>query len=179
MAEGEDAPASPVPRALEASGRFLAGEWRSEHAVHGVVLVSALIAIGWQFDTDLEVLGFIAGSVTVLWLTHVYAGVVSSRRTAEGRRTPIGRAILSSARHTSGLLIATLPPAFFLLLAVLHVLDEYTAYYIALGIGVVELAVLGWLNSAQNRSPWWLRIVSALITAGFGLAVIWLGTLVH
>ncbi|QEO15688.1 hypothetical protein FLP10_15575 [Agromyces intestinalis] len=172
--------ADPTTKADRASAARLVADYaRTEHGVHGVVLVSALTAVGWHFDTDLEVLWFIVGSVVVLWLTHVYAAVVAGRRTPEGRGIALWRAILTAAGHTSGLLVAMLLPVFFLLLAVIGLIDEYLAYYLALWVGVVELAVMGWLNSARNESPWWLRALSALITAGFGLAVIWLGTLVH
>ncbi|WP_395242841.1 hypothetical protein ACGGZK_11755 [Agromyces sp. MMS24-K17] len=179
MVDGEASEPNRGERALAVPSRFVAEQWRSEHAVHGVVLVSALIAVGWQFDTDLEVLGFILGSVTILWLTHVYAAVVASRRTPEGRRIPIWRAIGTAAAHTSGLLLAMLIPSAFLLLAVFGWVDEYVAYYLALWVGVVILAIIGWINSTRNESPWWLRVLSSLITAAFGLGVIWLGTLIH
>ncbi|MEJ3404160.1 hypothetical protein WDJ51_05410 [Rathayibacter sp. YIM 133350] len=153
--------------------------YSSEHSVYGVVLVSALIAVGWHFDTDLEVLWFILGTVGVFWLTHIYAAVVASRHTEEGRARPVREAVLDAARHSSGIVVAMLLPAFFLGLASVGVLDEYVAYYIALWLGVLMLAIIGYGNSARNRSPLYLRILSAIITAGLGLAVIWLGTLVH
>jgi hypothetical protein len=70
-------------------------------------------------------------------------------------------------------------PAIFLLLAVVNVLDEYVAYYAALWVGVLVLAVLGYLASARRGSPWYWRVLSALVTASLGLLVIWLSSLVH
>jgi hypothetical protein len=44
---------------------------------------------------------------------------------------------------------------------------------------VAVLAVLGYLASARRGSPWYLRVVSAVVTGSLGLLVIWLGSLVH
>ncbi|UOE45425.1 hypothetical protein [Agromyces larvae] len=178
-AQGARATEPAVGRGSAGAARTFVDVAFTDHGVHGVVLVSALTAIGWHFDTDLEVLGFIVGSVVVLWLTHVYAAVVAGRRTPAGRGIALWRAVLSAAAHTAGLLLAMLLPVFFLLLAVIGLVDEYVAYYLALWVGVAELAVMGWLNSARPGNPWWMRTLGALVTAGFGVAVIWLGTLVH
>jgi hypothetical protein len=159
--------------------RFVLDAYNTEHAVYGIVLVTTLVAVGWHFDTDLEVLLFIAGTVGVFWLTHVYAGVVASRHTTEGRAVPVWQAIRRSAVHSVGMLLAMLLPCAALALATLGWVDEYVAYYIALWIGIVSLAVIGWINSARNRSRWPLRLLSAAITVAFGLAIIWLSALVH
>lgn len=99
--------------------RFVLDAYNTEHTVYGLVLVTALITVGWEFDTDLEVLVFIVGTVGVFWLTHVYASVVAGRRTAEGRAVPIARAIARTASRSVGMLLATLLPALALALATL------------------------------------------------------------
>ena len=166
-----DAALKPVRKAL--------ASYRTEHAIHGTVLVSAVIAVGWAEDTDLDVLIFVLGSVGVFWLAHVYSQVLAR----EDDREPRLRAILSAAwesiRQTGGLLIAMVLPTLFLLLAVVGLVDEYVAYYAALWVGVAELAVLGWFASARRGSPWYLRLVSALVTASLGLLIVWLSSLVH
>ncbi|MFB6610243.1 hypothetical protein ACFCVO_07990 [Agromyces sp. NPDC056379] len=159
--------------------RFVLDAYNTEHAVYGLVLVTALITVGWKFDTDLEVLLFIVGTVGVFWLTHIYAVVVASRRTAEGRAVPIGRAVARSASRSVGMLLAMLLPVLALALATLGWVDEYVAYYIALCVGIVSLAVIGWVNSERNRGAWYFRLLSAVITTVLGLAVIWLSSLVH
>ena len=159
--------------------RFVLDAYNTEHAVYGIVLVTTLVAVGWHFDTDLEVLVFILGTVGVFWLTHVYAAVVASRRTVEGRAVPVVRAIGRAARHSVGMLLAMLLPCIALALATVGWVDEYVAYYIALWIGIASLAVIGWVNSARNGSPWPVRLLSAVITVAFGVAVIWLSALVH
>jgi hypothetical protein len=153
--------------------------YRTEYAIYGVVLVSAIIAVGWEDETDLDVLLFTLGSVAVFWLAHIYAGTIAREETDGPRRRAILTAALASARHTAGLLTAMVLPTIALLLAVVGVLDEYVAYYLALWIGVVVRAVLGWGASARRGSPWYLRLVSAIVTASLGALVIWLGALVH
>lgn len=153
------------------------GAYSGEHGVYGVVLVTALIAVGWDDDTDLEVLIFVIGTVFVFWLAHIYAAVVASRaaETPPSLRTALALGI----RHTYGMLVAMLIPAFLLWLAVIDVVEEYTAYYLALGSGVVTLAMIGYANAARNRSPWYWRVAGVLATTALGLLVIVLSIIVH
>ena len=60
--------------------RKVLAAYRTEYAIYGVVLVSAVIAVGWEDDTDLDVLLFTLGSVGVFWLAHVYSGTSPARR---------------------------------------------------------------------------------------------------
>ena len=153
------------------------GAYSGEHGVYGVVLVTALIAVGRDDDTDLEVLIFVIGTVFVFWLAHIYAAVVASRaaETPPSLRTALALGI----RHTYGMLVAMLIPAFLLWLAVIDVVEEYTAYYLALGSGVVTLAMIGYANAARNRSPWYWRVAGVLATTALGLLVIVLSIIVH
>ena len=162
---------TPVRRALSA--------YRTEYAIYGTVLVSSVIAVGWEDDTDLEVLLFVLGSVGVFWLAHIYSGVLAREDDTEPRLRAVLIAARGAIRHTAGLLLAMVLPAVFLLLAVVGWVDEYVAYYAALWVGVAVLAVLGYLASARRGSPWYLRVVSAVVTGSLGLLVIWLGSLVH
>ena len=159
--------------------RAVLGAYRTEYAIYGVVLVSALIAVGWEDDTDLEVLLFTLGAVGVFWLAHVYSGTVASEEVGEPRWRAIMVAASASMRHSAGLLAAIVLPALFLLTAIVGWVDEYVAYYLALWVGVAVLAVLGYANAARRRSPWYWRLLSALVTASLGLLIIWLSSLVH
>lgn len=158
---------------------FMLRAYRSESAIYGVVLVSSLIAIGWRENTDLEVLLFTLGAVVVFWLAHVYAGTVSREETGAPRLRAIVAAALTSAAHSAGMLLAMVLPTIFLGLAALSVLDEYVAYYLALWVGVVVLAVIGWYTAMRRGGHWGWWLLSAVVTASLGLIVIWLGSLVH
>jgi positive regulator of sigma E activity len=148
-----------------------------EHGVYGIVLVSALIGVGWNDETDLEVLIFVVGTVIVFWLAHIYAAVVASR----AARPPVALriALLHGIRHTYGMLVAMLVPALLLWLAVVGLVEEYTAYYLALGSGIVLLALIGYANAARNGSTWPWRVAGILSTTALGLLVIVLSILVH
>jgi hypothetical protein len=193
MTSSDEPAAGPVPGgersprevAKEASvsvvkhATFMLRAYRSESAIYGVVLVSSLIAIGWREETDLQVLLFTLGAVVVFWLAHVYAGTVSREETGEPRLRAIVAAALTSAAHSAGMLLAMVLPTIFLGLAALNVLDEYVAYYLALWVGVVVLAVIGWYTAMRRGGHWGWWVLSAVVTASLGLIVIWLGSLVH
>lgn len=153
------------------------GAYSGEHGVYGIVLVTALIAVGWDDDTDLEVLVFVVGTVFVFWLAHIYAAVVASR--AKAPPVALRTAVAAGIRHTYGMLVAMLIPVFLLSLAVIDLVEEYTAYYLALGSGVVMLALIGYANASRNRSPWYWRVGGVLATTGLGLLVIVLSIVVH
>jgi hypothetical protein len=188
---GSDAPRSDEPAHTEppttTTGRLRAvaakparhalGAYSGEHGVYGIVLVSALIAVGWEDESDLEVLLFVVGTVFVFWLAHIYAAVVASRaaETPLALRTAVQRGI----RHTYGMLVAMLIPAALLFLGVIDVVEEYTAYYLALGSGIILLAVIGYANAARNGSRWPWRVAGVLVTTGLGALVIVLSIIVH
>ena len=152
---------------------------RTEGAIYGTVLAITLIAVGWDDDTDLEVLLFLLGSVSVFWLAHLYAGTLARLPEAEPGARTILDAVLATARHSIGMLAAMVVPAALLALAPLGLVEEWTAYYLALGSGVAILALLGYLTSARRGSPPGRRVLSTLCTMLLGLVVVWLSTLVH
>ena len=162
---------------MKQHARRVLDAYSGEHGVYGIVLVTALIAVGWDDDTDLEVLVFVVGTVLVFWLAHIYAAVVASRaaETPLVLRTAVARGI----RHTYGMLVAMLIPALLLSLAVIGLVEEYTAYYLALGSGVVMLALIGYANAARNRCPCDWRLGGGLATTGLGLLVIGVSIIVH
>ena len=162
-----------------AAARFVMNAFSTEATVYGIVLVTALTAIGWKFETDLEVLGFIVVTTLIFWVTHVYARAVVAHDDETTEPIPVKTALAESIRHSFGMLLAMLLPAFFLLLAALNVMDEYVAYYIALLVGIAMLMAIGYIVAQRNRRPWWRRILAALITGALGVIVIVLGILAH
>ncbi|AMB58262.1 hypothetical protein [Microterricola viridarii] len=136
------------------SVEVVVGVYTTEYAIYGTVLVSALIAVGWHYDTDLEVFLFTLGTIAVFWLAHIYAGVVASHGSAEARGGVLWALILSAAWHSVGMVLAMLIPAVFLLLPAVGALDEYVGYYIALWAGVATLAALGFWNSVKRGRGW-------------------------
>ncbi|GAA5208878.1 hypothetical protein [Microbacterium kyungheense] len=167
---------TPTPSARRGLNRIL-DAYSGEHAVYGLVLVTALVAVGWEEDTDFEVLLFVVGTVVIFWLAHIYAAVVASR--AEHPAKPMPAAIGDGARHASGMLVAMLVPAALLLLGTVGLVEEYTAYFLALASGIVMLAVIGYANAARNGSSWPWRIAGLVATTLLGMLVIGLSILAH
>jgi positive regulator of sigma E activity len=151
--------------------------YSGEHGVYGIVLVTALIAVGWNDDTDLEVLLFVVGTVLVFWLAHIYASVVASRAAAPP--VPLRTALSDGIRHTYGMLVAMLIPALLLSLGALGIVEEYTAYFLALGSGIVLLALIGYANAARNGSTWGWRLAGIASTTLLGALVIGLSIIAH
>lgn len=166
------------PTARHHARRVLSA-YTGEHGIYGVVLVTALLAIGEHYDTDLEVLVYVVGTMLVFWLAHLYAGVVAAGGDPERRADPLWSKLAHSARHSAGMLLAMLPPVVLLALATVGVLDEEDAYDYALLTGVVVLAAIGWLNAARNGRPWYVRIGGAAATAMLGILIMTLSALAH
>ena len=161
--------------------RFVLTAFSSEATVYGIVLVSALIAVGWEYQTDLEVLVFIIVTTLVFWITHVYARTVAVHDdgTEDPADVPVRAALGEAIRHSSGMLLAMLVPAVFLVLAEVGVLDQYVAYYLALWVSIGMLVVVGYVAAMRRRRPIWRRLISGLVTGLLGLLVVGLGILAH
>ena len=112
-----------------------------------------------------------------LGIAHIYAAVVASRAARPPK--PVGAAIRDGARHASGMLVAMLIPAALLLLGSLGLVEEYTAYFLALGSGILLLALIGYANAARNGSSWPWRVAGLIATTVMGLLVIGLSILAH
>jgi hypothetical protein len=160
-------------------GRRIVDAYTGEHGVYGLVLVTALIAIGDDYDDDLEVLVYVVGTTIVFWLAHVYAGIVAAGGHAELARGSLLRQAGHAAGHSWGMLLAMLPPAIVLGLGVIGLVDEDEAYDFALISGLIVLALIGWANARRNGRRWPLQIVGALATTTLGALVILLSILVH
>jgi positive regulator of sigma E activity len=145
--------------------------------VYGIVLVTALAAAEIEAETDWDVIVFVLGTVGVFWLAHIYAAVVSARG-----RQPVPRlrtAIWHGVGHSSGMVIAMLIPVTLLATGTLGLLDEWVAYYLALGSGIAILATIGYANARRNASTWPWRLAGVATTTSLGAVVIALSIWAH
>lgn len=170
---------APQQRGMRHHARRIVSAYTGEHGVYGLVLVTALIAIGEDYANDAEVLGYVVGTMLVFWLAHVYAGLVAAGSHPELGRTSFGHRLGHSARHSAGMLVAMLPPAFLLLLGVVGLVGEDEAYDAALLTGLIVLGLIGWANARRNGRRWPLQILGALATISLGALVMLLSVLVH
>lgn len=143
--------------------------------VYGLILVSGLIATASSAQaSSFRVLLFVAVTLGVFWLAHVYSGVVGGhgRVGSDGNPTPLRAAIRTSVRESRGMLLAAVLPAGALLLGVFGILHDRTANWAALWVCVAVLALLGYRSYRQRGAALHVRLLGALATASFGLIII-------
>ena len=147
----------------------------SGEGVYGLILVSGLIATASSAQaTSFRVLVFVAITLGVFWLAHVYSGVVGAHGStgSDGKPKPLSTAIRESVRESRGMLISALFPAAGLLLGVVGILEDRTANWLALWICVAVLAWLGFRSCRRLGAVLHVQLLGALATASFGLIII-------
>lgn len=147
--------------------------------IYGTIISSAVIAVAEDDDNDFDVFVVTILTMLVFWVAHVFAIAVASHGRRDGRIIGIGQAFRDGAHHSKGLLYASIVPLLFLILGSTGVLDEDTAYNVALLVGTVVLAVLGWMAFAERGSPWPVRALGCLGTALLGLIIVAFKVFLH
>jgi hypothetical protein len=155
----------------------------TEEGVYGVILVAGMIVVtGADNATAWSVFLAVVGTVVVFWMAHVYAGTVSRHGFGNGfgdGTTPLRNSFGGALHHSWGLLVSALIPACILLLGVLNAVPDPVAIWSALWTCVAVLAVLGYVAFTRRSSPLWVRLLGALVTAGFGILMILLKAALH
>lgn len=173
--------ADPVEQPMEAPSRWQ----RIRHAlvtpelIYGTIISSAVIAVAEDDDSDLDVFVVTFVTMLVFWAAHVFAVAVANHGKRDGRVIGIGEAFRGGVHHSVGLLYASIIPLLFLVLGSVGVLDEDTAYLVALVVGMVILGILGWMAFADRGSPWPMRLFGAIGTALFGLVIVAFKAFLH
>jgi hypothetical protein len=147
--------------------------------IYGTIIVSAVIVAANDTDSDFEVFVLTLSTIVMVWVAHVLSEAVAGEHAVTNPPTPLGTVIRHAMVHSSGLLVAAILPLVFLLVGTFGGLTEYIAYYAALGVAVVVLAVLGWLVFAHRGNAWPVRLAGAVGTALLGAIVIFLKSLIH
>ena len=151
----------------------------SEESVYGLILVSGMIVVsGTVSGTSLNALVTVAVTVVVFYLAHVYAGTLGRLAATDGE-AGLRTSLAGAPRHSRGLLVSSIVPLLILLLGTTDLIDDTVAIWSALIANTVMLGVLGWIVVARWSTHWMPRLLSALITAGFGLVLIALKALIH
>ena len=137
---------------------------RDAPAIYGALLATALIAVQWRSDAKGELIALsIMISVSVFWLTHVWAEIVDHRVNGPVSREQVAQIAWAEAPMLS----AAVPPAATLGVARLFGLSTDEAVALALIVSVVQLFVWGLaIGRALNRG-----LGVALLVAGVELAL--------
>ena len=156
-------------------------DYITEESVYGTVLVSGMIVVAGSYGaTSWEVFLSVFGTVVVFWAAHVYAGTIAGHGVSEDAgEGSLWKALRRALRRSVGFLTSALPPSIVLLLGALQAVDDTVAIWVALWLGVVILAVLGYIVFALRGDSWPMRILGSLGTALFGVAMILLKALIH
>jgi hypothetical protein len=148
-------------------------------SIYGTVLTIALIA-AYSADDHIDPPLVAAGTIVttaVFGLAHVHADLLA-RRYHLGR--PFTRAeIRERLREGWPMVEASFPPAIALLAGGVGLLDEDASIYVALGIGVAELAAWGLAIGRRERLGR-LRVLGlAAVNVALGLAIVGLKLTIH
>ena len=148
--------------------------------MYGTVLVSGMIVVAGSYGaTSWQVFLSVFGTVIVFWAAHVYAGTIAGHGAFEGDDSSLWTAFRRALRRSVGFLTSALPPSVVLLFGATKAIDDKTAIWVALWLGVVILAVLGFIVFTLRGDSWPMRILGSLGTAVFGVAMILLKALIH
>ena len=151
----------------------------SEEAIYGLILVSGMIVVsGTNSGTSLNAFTTVAVTVVVFYAAHVYAGTLGRLAATDGH-AGLFASLRASAHQSRGMLLASVAPLIVLLLGASRVIDDSTAMWTALIVDSVILGILGWIAVARWSTHWVPRLLSALLTAGFGGILIALKAIIH
>ncbi|ALJ19894.1 hypothetical protein AOA12_08230 [Microbacterium sp. No. 7] len=150
----------------------------SEESIYGLILVSGMIVVSNNLaGTSANALLTVVITVVVFFFAHVYAGTVS--RLATARKPDVRRSIGAAVQHSQGMLVVALLPIAVLSLGVARVFDDDVAIWTALLVDALLLGTLGWVVAARWSPHLWVRALNALVTAGFGIVLVALKSLIH
>lgn len=152
----------------------------TEEAVYGVILVAGMIVVASGYGTSSwSAFTTVVVTVLVFWAAHVYAGTVAHHGLERDRVIGLREAFRLALKRSVGLLTSALIPSFILLLGATESVADATANWFALWTCVLVLATLGFIAFSRREAPWPWRIVGALGTAMFGVAMIILKAVIH
>jgi hypothetical protein len=140
--------------------------------VYGTIVVMATVAAGSHGeDTDAGQLAVVVGvTALVLWVAHVYAHALGESL-AQGRR--LDRAELGSvALRELAIAAAAVVPVAVLVLAALGVLDEQSAVWLVLAVGVTTLGAQGARYAAVEQLDRAGTIAAIALNVLLGLVIV-------
>lgn len=141
-------------------------------AVYGQILATSLVA---TLSEDHEIsasqlLFWLAVTMVVFWLAHIYADGVARRL---GRERDLDLAeIRALFKHDLPELMGAAPAMAALALGWIGVLSRETAVELAIGLGVVLLAGWGYVIARRARLSRWETAGSIVLNGAIGLAIV-------
>jgi hypothetical protein len=118
----------------------------------------------------------VVATATVLYIAHVFAGLVP-RFARAGRLRP--HDLRAALRHDALLLVSALVPMAPLLLAVRGFVSVDTGYRLSVRLTLAMLFLLALTLSRRSRLPWSRSVAAGIIIIAVTVGVIWLESHVH
>jgi len=140
--------------------------------IYGTIIVTAVMVVADDSQPDLDVFLVVLASVVIVWIAHTFSELVAGGPRAADARVGARVVLRHALEDSEGLLVSAAIPLLFLLLGAVGVLEEYLAYYFALGAAILSLAVVGWLSVQRRGFRWPWRFAGALATTLAGLLVV-------
>jgi len=151
---------------------FFGTRERIAGAVYGTIVVLAALAAGaTAYEHDLWRLGAtVSASVLILWIAHVYAHGLGESLTLGRRLT--GAELLTIGGHELAIPLASVLPLVAITLGASGVVEDGTAVWLAVAVGVATLAVQGIRYARLERLSRTGTVVSVAINLGLGLLIV-------
>jgi hypothetical protein len=140
--------------------------------VYGTIVVMAVIAASSKSAAadPRRAAILTGGTVVVLWLAHVYSHALAESLTDGHRLAPA--TLRAIARREAAIPLAAVLPLTALALGVFDVVPERVAIRLALGIGVLTLAVLGVRYARVERLGATATLLTVAINVVLGLLIV-------
>lgn len=141
-------------------------------AVYGTIVVLAAVTAGGKaFEHDLwRLVAIVVTTVLVLWLAHVYAHGLGE--SIQMKRRLDAAELGSIARRELAIPIAAVAPTAVLVLGAVEVIQGRKALWLAIGIGVVTLALQGLRYARVERLGTAGTLLSVSANLALGLVIV-------
>jgi hypothetical protein len=164
------ATAHPRPGPLTREGSYAA-------AIYGSILTIGLIAALRHGATAQAIALTVISTNGVFWLAHVWSALLGAR-IETGALGGIAR-IRRLAAEEWTMVEAGMLPFLALAGAWAGLYSEAAGVHAALGFAIAQLVGWGLLGARRMKAGWVKSIVLGLVDGAFGVAIVWLETLIH
>jgi hypothetical protein len=129
---------------------FLGARGGIASTVYGTVVVMATLTAAFASESDpWKLAAVVSTTALVLWIAHLYAHGLSESITLDRRLTL--KEAKTLARRELGILLAAVPPCAALVAGAVGLLEERSAIWLALGLGIGVLAAEGVRYARMER----------------------------
>jgi hypothetical protein len=145
-------------------------------AIYGTIVATAVIAAAAGHASLWRIVAATVATLAVFWLAHVYADFLDHGLREAGSHLKVLPAIMS--RELS-MVAAPALSIVFLVLGAVGLLGEALAIRLALWNGVLQLLAWGTDVGRRRGQAWPAALLTGVVNAIFGVAIIVLEVLLH